>query len=346
MDDPGPVPPTLETGRLILRAWREDDLDAVQAYAGILDNVFFMPWGPNSKEDSLLFLRRSIGQYRTEPMCGYAYGVVLKKTGRLIGGCEISVRPGEKEAALGWILHRDHWKQGYGTELAHELLRFGFDDLLLHRIFATCDSLNTGSYRVMERNHMRREGYFIGNRLIRGQWRDEFLYAMLDEDWEVRKEIDQYNALPVSFEGFIDLPALSDGVVELICREKKPAVPEIGHVPAYGFDIYVRGVRAGTIGLRIGYTDGLYYGGQIGYAVDEEHRGHSYAAKACRLLAPVIRAHGMDRVLITTDPGNAPSRRTCEKIGACPVRTARLPDWHDLYREGHRSVSIYEWDLK
>jgi RimJ/RimL family protein N-acetyltransferase len=50
-----------------------------------------------------------------------------------------------------------YWKQGCGTEFGGELIRYGFEYLGLHRIFATCAAINYGSYRVMERNRMRRE---------------------------------------------------------------------------------------------------------------------------------------------------------------------------------------------
>ena len=80
-------------------------------------------------------------------------------------------------------LHRDYWKHGFGTELAHELLRFGFEELKCHRIYASCVADNYGSYRVMERNNMRREAHFVKNRKHRGEWLDEYIYAILDDEW-------------------------------------------------------------------------------------------------------------------------------------------------------------------
>jgi len=109
---------------------------------------------------------------------------------------------------------------------------------------------------------------------------------------------------------------LSDGEIELCCVAKNPAIPEKKWVPGYQFEIRREGKRAGEVNLRIGYTDGLYYSGNIGYMVDKQYRGHGYAEKACRLLVPVIRAHGMKKVLITNNPENIASRRTCEKLGA------------------------------
>jgi len=229
------------------------------------------------------------------------------------------------------------------------LLRLGFEQWKLRRIVAHCAALNYASYRVMERNGMRREGCFILARRMNGpdaeQFCDCYAYAMLADEWEIRKEMAAYNALPVRFDGFVSLPLLSDGEIELVCAARKPAIPEKKYVPSYEFEIRAGGAQVGGISLRVGYTDSLYYGGQIGYHVDEEYRGRGYAGKACRLLIPVMKAHGMEKVLITNNTSNLPSRRVCEKLGARLVRAARLPEWHDLYREGWRSVNVFEWSF-
>ncbi|HML46150.1 MAG TPA: GNAT family N-acetyltransferase [Clostridia bacterium] len=134
-----------------------------------------------------------------------------------------------------------------------------------------------------------------------------------------------------------------DGEIELVCTGKMPAVPEKKWVPAYAFEVRKEGVRIGEVNLRVGYTASLYYGGQIGYNIDEAHRGHGYAGRACRLLAPVLRGHGMTKALITNDRNNLASRRVCEKLGATLIRVARLPQWHSLYQDGMRYVNVFEW---
>ncbi len=339
---------TLETERLILRPFEETDFEAVHSYASVAENVQYMLWGPNDESQTKAFIMQAVAQSKEKPCKNYQYAAVLKASQKLIGGCNLAIL-GNDEAEIGWILHRDCWKQGFGTEMGKRIVEFGFCELGLHRIIARCDTENNGSWRVMERIGMRREGCFLearpANKFSDKKYGDEYLYAILKDEWEIQKEISYYNSLPVIFDGFIDIPDLTDGEIELYCIAKKPAIPEKKWVPAYAFEISRDGNRVGEINLRIGYTDGLYYGGQIGYSVDEQHRGHGYAAKACRLLVPVIRAHGMKKVLITNNITNIASKRTCEKLGAKLIRVARLPEWHDLYKDDLRFVNIFEWSV-
>jgi predicted acetyltransferase len=122
---------------------------------------------------------------------------------------------------------------------------------------------------------------------------------------------------PPSFE-FFDPGPLRDGDLELVLVEKSPGRPEEGIVPAYHFQMR-RGdppQEIGYIHLRTSLTPRLReFGGHIGYGVNEPFRGHRYAARACRLLFPLARRHGIDPILVTCDEGNAASRRTCERIG-------------------------------
>lgn len=82
---------------------------------------------------------------------------------------------------------------------------------------------------------------------------------------------------------------------------------------------------AGEIALRIGDSAELFYLGHIGYHIDPPFRGHSFAAKACMLCKPMLSAFGMQSVVITTDPDNLPSIRTCEKLGCELESTVKVP---------------------
>ena len=338
----------LETERLLLRPFTQDDFDAVHSYASVAENIIYMVWAPNTQEQTRAFIHMAISQAEETPCKNYQYAAVLRDTGRLIGACNLNLSGDDAE--LGWILHRGYWKQGYGPEMGEAMLKLGFDELHLHRIIARCDAENYGSYHVMEKLNMRREGLFLdkrpANKLSSKEYSDELAYAILKVEWDIQKEIAYYNSLPCIFEGFIDLPELTDGEIRLACTAKRPAIPEKKYVPAYEFAVIKGNDKIGEINFRIGYTHGLYYGGQIGYGIDEKHRGNGYAVSACRLLAPVARAHGMGKLLITNNETNAASRRVCEKLEARLLRVARLPQWHDLYQQGNRFENIFEWNVE
>jgi len=337
----------IETDRLILRSFKEDDFEAVHSYASDAENTAYMLFGPNSEEDTRAFLQRAIAASAKDPIDNYTIAAQLKETGQLIGACDLYMKGDEPE--VGWLVHKDYWGRGYGTEMGRALLKLGFEEHNLRRIIARCDVENTASSRLMEKIGMTREGLFREYRRTRPGsdklYRDELTYAILKEDWEAQREVDHYNAQPCIFEGFITVPALSDGEIFLICTEKAPANPEKKRVPSYTFAVCKGGEKIGEVRLRLGYTPGLYYAGQVGYAIDEAHRGNGYAARACKLMAPIAKAHGMTKLLITNNHTNTASRRVCEKLGAKLVRLARLPEWSELYEGGQRYVNVYEWSV-
>ena len=145
---------------------------------------------------------------------------------------------------------------------------------------------------------------------------------------------------------FYDTEDLRDGEIMLQLERTAEGNPEKNWVPAYYFGICLRdGTRIGQCDLRIGHNDRLYIGGNIGYGIDEAYRGHRYAAKACRLLFRQARKHGMDYVIITCDPDNTASARTCELAGGQYLETADIPEDHDMYERGFRQVLVYRFNL-
>lgn len=142
------------------------------------------------------------------------------------------------------------------------------------------------------------------------------------------------------------MPSLTDGEILLELATQVPGDTTKGWVPANHYQIQkvTTKEKVGQIDLRLGYTwDLVHYGGQIGYGVREEFRGHHYAAKACLLLKPIAKQHSMDVLWITCNPDNWPSRKTCEAIGATLVEIVDLPQSSDMYRAGERQKCRYRW---
>jgi RimJ/RimL family protein N-acetyltransferase len=65
---------------------------------------------------------------------------------------------------------------------------FGFETLALHRISATCDVDNVASARVLEKLGMKREGHIRHTARRKGEWRDSYLYAILEPEWHGRSQ--------------------------------------------------------------------------------------------------------------------------------------------------------------
>ena len=147
----------------------------------------------------------------------------------------------------------------------------------------------------------------------------------------------------------IDPGVLGDAAFALHLIEAYPGNPRAHWAPAYRFEMRVDGgrVRVGRITLRLGHDRDLeLYAGHVGYDVDAAYRGHRYAARACELLWPLARYHGLDPLWITCNPENWPSRRTCERVGAKLVEIVDIPPTNDLYRIfGERRKCRYRVDL-
>ena len=178
----------LDTERLLLRPLGQGDFDAVHSYAAVPENVRYMTFGPNTPEDTRSFLSDCGRGWDMKPLRKYDLALTLRPGGELVGAVGLYLDPGLREGMFGWILHRGHWGRGYMTEAASCLMRYGFEELRLHRIYAKCFAENHASYRVMERLGMRREGHFVKNMFLRNTdpetWCDGYEYAILSSEWK------------------------------------------------------------------------------------------------------------------------------------------------------------------
>lgn len=146
---------------------------------------------------------------------------------------------------------------------------------------------------------------------------------------------------------FKDFDLLTDGEISLKIEDKTPSSDEKGYLPAYRYKIILHdsNITIGNIDIRIGYNENIYYGGNIGYGIEKSYRGNNYASKACKIIRQVAIAHEMDKLIITCNPDNLPSRKTCEKTGLKLKEIVDLPQHNEMYQEGERQKCIYEWIL-
>lgn len=174
----------LETERLVLRELRPDDLDAVHAYGSDPEVVEFVPWGPNTEQDSRDFIANTVADRTEDPRLDWVFAIVPRDTGRLIGTVGLYVRASDEgQAMLGYVLAPDAWGKGYATEASRAMVGFAFQILDMRRVWAACDPDNTGSVRVLEKTGLTLEGRLRGDTVIRGQVRDTLVWGILRHEW-------------------------------------------------------------------------------------------------------------------------------------------------------------------
>ena len=170
--------PVLRTPRLLLRPYRSDDVDDVLAYASDPEWNHYLglpePYTRRSAEEFVSSM--VLADWETNPMWA------LVHEGRVCGGINLTTR-GRDQVELGYSIARPLWGQGFMTEAARAVIDYGFQSMGLARIYSFANIRNKGSWRVMEKLGMRREGLLRGNRLVHDQRVDDVLYAILREEW-------------------------------------------------------------------------------------------------------------------------------------------------------------------
>lgn len=172
----------IETKRLILRDFVRDDWKTIHEYGSDPKVVRYVPFGPNNPAQSKAYLRKLLSLKRARSRKDFCLLIFSKREGRAVGGCRLNSQGFvHRDASLGYALIRRHWGKGYATEAARAFIQFGFSKLKLHRIWATCDTRNKVSARVLEKAGMKREGILRKNVFQKGAWRDSYLYALLEK---------------------------------------------------------------------------------------------------------------------------------------------------------------------
>jgi [ribosomal protein S5]-alanine N-acetyltransferase len=179
----------------MLRRLEWGDIDAVHALVSRMDVVQHMLLPLCSREESERFIRDSLDESPSDPWRSIVRAISDCASGHPVGLCGVVVLRGAEAGEIWYLVHPDFWGRGIATRAVKQLLDFGFGELALHRIWASCLPENPASARVLEKVGMRREGFLIKNLKIHGVWKSSFLYAMLAEEWKGAKlaaESDQF----------------------------------------------------------------------------------------------------------------------------------------------------------
>ncbi len=141
----------METERLILRRWNEEDAESLYEVAKDPDVGPIAGWPAHQSLEESLHVIRLVFQ---GPQC---YAVCKKEDNIAIGCIELKMKgtsgvaDREDECELGYWIGQDYWGNGYIPEAAKELIRYGFEELGMSAIWCCYYDGNTKSKRVQEK---------------------------------------------------------------------------------------------------------------------------------------------------------------------------------------------------
>jgi RimJ/RimL family protein N-acetyltransferase len=179
--------PELITKRLILRNVQLNDIPAILKYANnkvISDNVLNIPF-PYNEEEVLYWIKKAHEGFRNNTR--YAFAITLKELGELIGVISLSIEQDHNKAELGFWVGEPYWGRGIMTEATEEILKFGFNEVNLNKIFATHYVNNEASGKVLSKSGMKKEGVLKDHYLHKNIYKTVIQYRMTKEEYVDRK---------------------------------------------------------------------------------------------------------------------------------------------------------------
>lgn len=177
---------TLESKRLTLRPFRESDILKVHELLLRPESTEFNPttYSDNEEETKKLVTswqkESELGELRKK----FTFLIEILTDQKFVGIIGIDlVKLHYKNAEVWFKLSPEIWGKGYGTEALERIIKFGFEDLKLHRVEAGCAVDNIASYKVMEKSGMIREAHRRKLLPLKSGWSDNYEYAILEEEY-------------------------------------------------------------------------------------------------------------------------------------------------------------------
>jgi RimJ/RimL family protein N-acetyltransferase len=179
------MPFLLETDRLLLRQFRDSDLEEFLRYRSDPEVARYQGWNvPYESNMGRAFVDEMKNAVPGTPGKWFQAAIEAKSLRTMIGDCAFQIKSDDNlQAYIGLTLARIYWGNGYGEETSRRLMMYLFGELKLHRVVAECDVENTASIALLEKLGFRREAHLLENIWFKGAWGSEFHYAILEREW-------------------------------------------------------------------------------------------------------------------------------------------------------------------
>ncbi len=179
-----------QTKRLTLREVSLADLNAIHEMLSLPETDQFNTLGiPQTTDVTAELVMGWLEENRKPERKSYVFSIEITGKHQFIGLIALYIgKPRYKKGEVWFKVHSSYWNKGYTTEALQQILQFSFRELNLHRLEAGCAVENIASKRVLEKVGMIQEGLLRKNLPIRGQWVDNYKFAMLETDFELLAE--------------------------------------------------------------------------------------------------------------------------------------------------------------
>jgi len=177
----------LKTHRLNIRELTFEDIDNVHKLHSLPETDEFNTLGiPENIQTTENIVIEWLTKQKHEPRNSYIFCIDKNDDNQFIGLIAINLGKENYKSAEVWFkIHKNHWRQGYTTEALTQILKFAFVELKLHRIEAGCAVENIASSKTLEKVGFKREGMKRKKLPIRGVWKDNYFYGILEEDFKI-----------------------------------------------------------------------------------------------------------------------------------------------------------------
>ena len=180
--------PTLQTERLVIRPFELSDAKEVQRLAGDREIAATTINIPHPYEDGMAEQWIATHAARFDKGEAAEFAVCDREKGNLVGAIALLLKLDYERAEIGYWVGKPYWGVGYCTEAAREIIRYGFEQLGLNRIFGEFMAGNVASGRVMEKVGMKYEGRLRQHMKKWGEFQDMVVYSILKSEYEALRE--------------------------------------------------------------------------------------------------------------------------------------------------------------
>lgn len=168
---------------MILRPLTSGDVDAIHALLSDDRVIRYMLFPKFDRDRAYRFARRFQATTPVGDPPQVVFAIAADQSEAAIGLCGLVLDGARRQGEAWYLLGPAHWGKGIATGAVKQLIAYGFQQLQLHRVWASCLPDNVASSRVLERNGFRKEGRHAKNLMIHGHWYDSETFALLAAEW-------------------------------------------------------------------------------------------------------------------------------------------------------------------